>query len=607
MSGNGLAPPIPAEPPSPSAFTIKITWDPSVATAPAGFTSDILAVVKYLETEFDNPVTINIGVGYNDVAGQTMASGDIGESEAFLQPVSYSTLRAAVIADATTPTDASVVQSLPGSSPVNGATYWATTAQEKALGLIPANGSAVDGYVGFSSNYNYTFGDTAAGGPVVAGTYDFFATAMHELTEDMGRKLLTGQTFGGTSSSFSLLDLLHYSGPGLRDFNATTAGYFSVNGGATNLGEFNPIPMGDSGDWAVSQPDDPFDAFGTTGVPERVTSDDLDVMDAIGWNPAGAGFAITPVTQIGSPFGSTPGTPDVNPVTTPGLTPLVPVNDPIGGELPAPAGISIGLAFNATSLASAFAQGHGGWVAGSPLAAVAATGGAAGDKFSYVLSGPAAASLVLTPTGSGALLAVGQSALAGASAGVLYTMTVTATDATVATHPSAARPVNVVVAASGTDTITLASLPGIVTSAPTFIGGLGGYDTVNGTGMSGPLYFDCGTGVDVMAGGGGQNVYEFAAGAGVPATGSVQDIVTNFKASVDLIDLTWVGSRFMGAGGLGAAATTIAADSVGWQTSGGDTFVYANTSNQPEPLSATGMKIELEGIIALHAANFSRT
>jgi hypothetical protein len=607
MSGVGVAPLIPIEPPSPSAFTIKITWDPSVANAPAGFTSDILAVVKYLETEFDNPVTINIDVGYNKVAGQTMQSGDIGESEALLQSVGYSTLRDTVITDARTSTDASVVGSLPVSSPVNGATYWVSTAQAKALDLAVANPTDLDGYVGFSSNYNFTFGDTAAGGPVKPGTYDFFATALHEITEDMGRKLLTGQTFGDDPDSLTLLDLLHYSGSGVRDFSATTAGYFSVNGGATNLGEFNPQTNGDSGDWAVSQPNDPFDAFGTTGAAEPATSDDLAVMDAIGWNPAGAGFPLTPVTQIGSPFGSTPGTPDLNPVTTPGLTPLVPVNDPIGGELPISAPVSVGLAFTAASQASAFAQGHAGWLAGSPLAAVAATGGAAGDKFSYGLSGPYAASFSLTPTGNGALLAVGQSALTGSGTGALRTMTLTATDETAATHPTAASALNVVVGDGGNDTITVATLSGIVASAPTFIGGLGGNDIVNATDLSGPVFFDCGTEFNMMAGGSGQDVYEFAAGAGSPSVGTVQDIITNFKAPVDLIDLAWVGSRFMGVAALAGAATTIAADSVGWQASGGNTYVYANDSNQPVPLGATDVKIELEGNIVLTRANFSHS
>ncbi len=45
------------------------------------------------------------------------------------------------------------------------------------------------------------------------GTYDFFATAVHEITEVMGRQMLTGETVGSNANSYSLLDLLHYSSP----------------------------------------------------------------------------------------------------------------------------------------------------------------------------------------------------------------------------------------------------------------------------------------------------------------------------------------------------------------------------------------------------------
>ena len=52
-------------------------------------------------------------------------------------------------------------------------------------------------------------------------------------------------------------------------------------------------------------------------------------------------------------------------------------------------------------------------------------------------------------------------------------------------------------------------------------------------------------------------------------------------------------------------ATTIAAHSVGFVQSGGNTFVYVNTSNAAETLStSTDMKIELQGNVNLTATNF---
>jgi hypothetical protein len=187
---------LPAEPASPTPFTIDINWDSSDSSAPAGFTSDVLAAVKYLETQFVDPVTITIDVGYNEIDGSGLSSGDIGESETYLTSVSYANLIGAVRADATTATDASVVASVPATSPVSGGNYWVTAAQAEALGMTTSN-TSLSGYVGFGASSLFTYGDTATSGTAASGTYDFFGTAVHEITEVMGRQMLTGETIGG--------------------------------------------------------------------------------------------------------------------------------------------------------------------------------------------------------------------------------------------------------------------------------------------------------------------------------------------------------------------------------------------------------------------------
>ena len=95
-----------------------------------------------------------------------------------------------------------------------------------------------------------------------AGIYDFFGTAVHEISEVMGRQLLAGAAEQGVEDSYSLFDLLHYSAPGVRDLSASSAGYFSPDGGATNLGAFSTVPGSDPGDWASSVTGDAFDASG---------------------------------------------------------------------------------------------------------------------------------------------------------------------------------------------------------------------------------------------------------------------------------------------------------------------------------------------------------
>src|ERR1700691_3104686 len=127
---------------------IDITYDSSVNNAPAGIKTGVQAAVQYLESEFTNPVTINIDVGYGEIDGQAMGADDLGES-LWSQAVSesYSSVRSALLAE-----NAPGASTLPATSPDQG-TLVMSTADAKALGLLANNGS-IDGYVGFSSAAN---------------------------------------------------------------------------------------------------------------------------------------------------------------------------------------------------------------------------------------------------------------------------------------------------------------------------------------------------------------------------------------------------------------------------------------------------------------------
>ena len=269
-----------------SSLIFNLVWDSSVSSAPSGFMTDVIAAARFLESQLSDAVTINVEVGYNEIGGGPLEPGALGESGTDLTSVSYASLVTALTnTDSTDATDQSVLASLPEASPVSG-TYLVTPAQAKALGLAPANGKQTDGEVGFAPASEFTYSLTNTTGTVAAGTYDMFSTVVHELTEVMGRKLLTDSS-GGVSPGYSLLNLLHYSAPGMRDFSASTPGYFSVDGGASNLGEFNTVARGDAGDWAASVTENSFDAFDTPGVLHTVTGNDLTELDAIGWNLTG--------------------------------------------------------------------------------------------------------------------------------------------------------------------------------------------------------------------------------------------------------------------------------------------------------------------------------
>ena len=289
-----------------SPFVVNITWDSSVSSAPAGFTAGVQAAVQYLESQFSDPVTINIAVGYGEVNGSAMGSGALGESSFWLDNFSYSQLTSALASDAKTSADMSVVASLP---PPPAGTFWASTAEAKALGLAAGNGTALDGAVGFSSIYSFDYNDADG----VSG-YDFNGTVLHEITEVMGRALFVGRSIGG-SPSYTPLDLMHYSPSGVHTF--ASGGYFSVDGSVTVDGNIAPLNFdtsgGDSGDWASSVSNDSFDATANPGVVNAVSASDLTLMDAIGWDPAGS---VAPLSPPPPPPPSPPSSP--KPVTITG-------------------------------------------------------------------------------------------------------------------------------------------------------------------------------------------------------------------------------------------------------------------------------------------------
>lgn len=527
-----------------SPFSINLVWDASTASAPAAFKTAMIAAVQYLESVITTAATINIDVGYGEIAGNAMGAGALGESSSYLISVSYGALISALQAHNTSATTASVLASLPANCPVSG-TVCVTTAEAKALGLLPA-GSAADAYLGFSSSYGFTYNDSNG---VAAGTYDFNAVALHELTETMGRVMLTGaQVFPG-SASYSLLDLLHYSAAGTRDFSASQPGYFSANGGTTNGGTFNTVPGGDAADWASGMGNNSFDAFLNAGVTGSFTAADLTEMNALGWKLA-----------------STTSTPPASPPTGMTITPVT--ND---------AALQTG-----SKLAG-----------GQALMSFSQTGGKAGDGFAYSLSGSGASTFTLSTAGK---LSTASAGVSGAAAGKLYELAVTVTDST-ANVSSTAQQLDVVVGSTGQTTLTLAQLAGFSPNVPYFIyPGSGNNVSVDASGLSARAVFFAGAGSNSFTGGSGVNDYVFGS-----TTDSTADIIRNFHTSKDLLDFTGITTRLGFAGAINGAS--LAADMIGYEVSGGNTYVYVNTSGVAESLGKTDMRVELLGNLTIGAAN----
>ena len=269
--------------PAAPGLIIQVHYDASVDSAPAGFKDVVAAVVQYFESTFNDPVTINIDVGYGEVGGTALDSGALGESQIALMGISFLGIIGALTADKTSLDDTSAVANLPSLNPFVTGQVLISQAEAKALGLLSAP-TMTDGAIGFSSSYAFDFNNGDGVGP---GTYDFFGVVAHEISEIMGRVLGAGQGIDGLPSYFPL-DMFHYSGSGSPLYVGTTAGYFSIDGGATNLANFNIDPTGDFGDWADSAGNDAFRAFMASGQVFPVTAADIAALDVIGYNKTSA-------------------------------------------------------------------------------------------------------------------------------------------------------------------------------------------------------------------------------------------------------------------------------------------------------------------------------
>ncbi len=230
------------------------------------------AAAALWSSQLSNNYTFNLTIDY-----QALGAGILGSAGSDTVGLSYSSVRTALIASATSANDLTSVASLSNTSSLsfitnnragtritdndgssNNSVLDVTRANAKALGLLAANASGVDTSITFSSNFGFDF-NRADG--ITIGTYDFVGIAAHEIGHGLGfisgvddvdaytgfgpnaGTDLNGGTAGiGTLDPYRLftpLDLFRYSAPNTRDLAFGGTPYFSINSGLTNSGLFS--------------------------------------------------------------------------------------------------------------------------------------------------------------------------------------------------------------------------------------------------------------------------------------------------------------------------------------------------------------------------------
>ena len=281
---------------SSSGLQIDLIWDSSVKASSgwAAFESAFAAAAKIYTDNFTNHVVINIAVGLGEVGGAKLSAGALGESESNGYLVSE-----AVAQNALASRDGSLVtgglmapDALAALQSLKGESFFVTSGEAKALGMVSGSAAAVDGFIGLANSGALYF--PASGGAIKAGQYDAVGVAAHEISEVMGRIGMEGSNLGTHKDVYTPLDIFRYSAPHASDVTPT-AGYFSTNDGVANLNTYNnPANGGDAADWASSSANhlNSFDAYSSPGVIDQVTASDLLEVAVLGYQVA-AGHILT--------------------------------------------------------------------------------------------------------------------------------------------------------------------------------------------------------------------------------------------------------------------------------------------------------------------------
>ena len=280
-----------------AGLTIIPTLDASIDAATKTVINN--AIIYYEKTIVSN-ITVHIFF-YN------MNSG-LGLSTFFTFGIPYSSYRTALGTNATSPDDTSALTDTPGGStnPIDGSgNIVVKVPTGKALGLGVSEQS-----FNFPGSPCPTFTGSGCIGLNVALANlhsDLTAVVEHEIDEVLG----LGSALNGTTTPADpfVEDLFRWGSSGVRSYAANPscssppAAFFSIDGGNTNLDQFNNCNNGgDYGDWITHSPSQVQDAATNFSASPSLTvgSPEIRALDVIGFNIAFRNFADTSVWRPSS-------------------------------------------------------------------------------------------------------------------------------------------------------------------------------------------------------------------------------------------------------------------------------------------------------------------
>jgi len=281
-------------------MTIDVTYGSDVT---ADMQTAFTEVVNAYDAAFANNITLQVGLD-----GQT-SGGFAGESATATDAISYTSWYSAMTAYSASglsnPTFVTGYSTLPATSALGSSgAVTVRAANLTALGFDvdlggpPNIGSetGLDGIITINTGLSFAI---PSGGTLPSGSYDLISVLEHELDEVLG--IGSGLTDGTYPTTPEAYDYFRYGAPGTRSWATGTGvtAYFSINGGVTDLANFNQTGVGDYNDWGNgSCPANhayPQNAFACTGqvnpLMQNATTPDPEItaLDVLGYDLADPG------------------------------------------------------------------------------------------------------------------------------------------------------------------------------------------------------------------------------------------------------------------------------------------------------------------------------